>query len=81
MGPTDLWRRKFSGEVKAGLPLKRWGFVENVTTGGRGGLWTVTIYALMIYTAPCRMFWMRAYTLEGKWEGVGPWNSLVFWAL
>ncbi len=27
------------------------------------------------------MFWMRAYPLLGKWEGVGLWNSRVFWAL
>ena len=36
-------------------------------------VWTLlTIYAPMIYTAPCIMFWMRAYPLQGKWEGVGP---------
>ncbi len=26
----------------------------------------ITIYAPMIYTAPCIMFWMRAYTLRGE---------------
>ncbi len=31
-----------------------------------------TIYAPMIYTALCIMFWMRAYPLLGKWEGLGP---------
>jgi hypothetical protein len=25
----------------------------------------ITIYAPVIYTAPCIMFWMRAYTLHG----------------
>jgi hypothetical protein len=24
VGPTDLWKCKFSCEVKAGLPLNRW---------------------------------------------------------
>jgi hypothetical protein len=24
---------------------------------------------------------MRAYPLLGKWEGVGPWKSRVFWAM
>jgi hypothetical protein len=42
-----------------------------------------TTYAPMIYSALCIMFWMRA-TLHlhylGKWEGVGLWNSRVFWA-
>jgi hypothetical protein len=37
-----------------------------------------TIYAPMIYTALCIMFWMRAYPLLGKVEGVGPWNSQFF---
>jgi hypothetical protein len=43
----------------------------------------ITIFAPVIYTAPCIMFWMRANTVHyvGKWEGVGPWNSRVFWAL
>ncbi len=31
----------------------------------------LTIYAPMIYTAPCIMFWMRAYPLWG--EVVGGW--------
>jgi hypothetical protein len=29
----------------------------------------LTIYAPMIYTAPCIMFWMRAYPLRGKVGG------------
>ncbi len=29
----------------------------------------ITIYAPMIYTAPCIMFWMRAYPLRGEVEG------------
>ena len=29
----------------------------------------ITIYAPMIYTAPCIMFWMRAYQLRGKVGG------------
>ncbi len=45
------------------------------------GTCILTIYAPMIYTAPCIMFWMRAYPVRGKWEGVGPWHSRVFWAL
>jgi hypothetical protein len=41
-----------------------------------------TIYAAMIYTALCIMIWMGALYIHywGKWEGVGPWNSRVFWA-
>ncbi len=39
-----------------------------------------TTYAPMIYTVLCIMFWMRAYPFLGKWEGVGPWKSRVFWA-
>ncbi len=31
----------------------------------------LTIYAPVIYTAPCIMFWMRPYTLRG--EVVGGW--------
>ncbi len=30
-----------------------------------GLLCIITIYAPMIYTAPCIMFWMRAYPLRG----------------
>ncbi len=30
---------------------------------------TVTIYAPMIYTAPCIIFWMRAYPLRGEVGG------------
>ncbi len=37
----------------------------------------LTIYAPMIYTAPCVMFLMRADTYVGKWWGVGAGN-LVF---
>ncbi len=29
----------------------------------------LTIYAPMIYTAPCIIFWMRAYPLQGQVEG------------
>jgi hypothetical protein len=35
----------------------------------------LTIYAPMIYTACVHIHYV------GKWEGVGPWNSRVFWAL
>ncbi len=35
----------------------------------------------MIYTAPCIMFYMRAYPLQGESGGGGAWNSRVFWAL
>ncbi len=41
----------------------------------------LTIYAPMIFTAPCIMFWMRAYTLCGEVGGDWAWNSQVFWAL
>jgi hypothetical protein len=41
----------------------------------------LNIYAPIIYTAPCIMFWMGAYPLLGMWERVGPWNLRVFWAL
>jgi hypothetical protein len=34
-----------------------------------GVLNILTIYAPMIYTAPCIMFWMRADPLRGKVEG------------
>jgi hypothetical protein len=30
----------------------------------------LTIYAPMIYTAPCIMYWMRAYPLRGQVGGV-----------
>jgi hypothetical protein len=39
-----------------------------------------TTYAPMIYKALCIIFGMRAYPLLGKWEGVGPLKSRVFWA-
>jgi hypothetical protein len=29
----------------------------------------ITVYAPMIYTAPCIMFWMRAYPLQGQVGG------------
>jgi hypothetical protein len=33
----------------------------------------LTIYSPMIYTAPCIMFWMRAYPLaRGSGRGLGP---------
>ncbi len=35
----------------------------------------------MIYAAPCICFGCVHIHYEGKWEGVGPWNSRVFWAL
>ena len=47
--------------------------------GRAGGI--LTIYAPVIYTRPCIMFWRRGYTLRGEVGGVGPWNSRVFWAL
>ncbi len=40
----------------------------------------IAIYAPMIYTAPCIMFWMRAYPLLGQVEGgfLGPkWHSPI----
>jgi hypothetical protein len=41
----------------------------------------ITIYAPMIYTAPCVMFVMRADTLGGKVGGWGwHWISRVLWA-
>jgi hypothetical protein len=30
---------------------------------------SITIYAPVIYTAPCIIFWMRAYPLRGEVEG------------
>ncbi len=33
------------------------------------GLLLLTIYAPVIYTAPCIMFWMGAYTLRGEVGG------------
>ncbi len=41
----------------------------------------ISIYAPMIYTAPCIMFGCVYIHYEGKWEGVRPWKSRVFWAL
>ncbi len=41
----------------------------------------ITIYAFMIYTAPCIIFWLRAYPLQGEVGGGWAWNSRVFWAL
>jgi hypothetical protein len=36
----------------------------------------------MIYTAQCVMlFDAGSIHYLGKWEGVGPWKSRVFWAL
>jgi hypothetical protein len=40
-----------------------------------------TIYAPMIYLAPCVMFLMRAETLRGQVEGGWTLESRVFWAL
>ncbi len=39
-------------------------YATQVRTGNK-----ITIYAPMIYTAPCIMFWMRAYPLRGQVEG------------
>ncbi len=44
MGTTDLWRRKFSCEVKPGLPLNRRGFVENGTTEKGEGFVNNTLF-------------------------------------
>jgi hypothetical protein len=43
----------------------------------------IAIYAPMIYTAPDVMqnFDAGSIHYEGKWEGVGPWKSRLFWAL
>jgi len=35
---------------------------------------TITIYASMIYAAPCEMFLMGANPLFGPYSGVGPEN-------
>jgi hypothetical protein len=44
----------------------------------------LTIYAPMIYTAPCTMFWMRAYPLQrevgGSWT-LEFYNYFVPWVL
>ncbi len=32
-------------------------------------IYYINIYAPMIYTAPCIMFWMRAYPLRGEMGG------------
>jgi hypothetical protein len=32
--------------------------------------WPIAIFAPMIYTALCKMFWMRAYALQGQVGGV-----------
>jgi hypothetical protein len=42
----------------------------------------IAIYAPMIYMALCIRFLMRAEQIhyEGKWEGVGPWKSRLFWS-
>jgi hypothetical protein len=53
--------------------LEFWGVAKHLV---------LTIYAPMIYTAPCIMFWMRAYPLRG--EVGGGWAlefSSFFWAL
>jgi hypothetical protein len=53
----------------------------------RAERWRIlTIYAPMIYTAPCIMFLMFNVVCgqihyEGKWEGVGPWKWRVFWVM
>jgi hypothetical protein len=31
--------------------------------------WVTTFYAPVIYTAPCILFWMRAYPLRGEMGG------------
>jgi hypothetical protein len=41
----------------------------------------ITIYAPMIYTAPCIMFWMRAYRLLGEVGGGWALQFECFWAL
>jgi hypothetical protein len=50
------------------------------------GTAVITIYAPMIYTARCIMFWMRAYPLQGQVGGgwalefesfLGPKNSRI----
>ncbi len=40
----------------------------------------ITIYAPMIYTAPCIMFWMRSYALQGQvgWGWALEFESLGF---
>ncbi len=41
--------------------------------------WEIAIYAPMIYTTPCIMFWMHAYSLRGQvGEGWGPGNREFF---
>jgi len=41
----------------------------------------LTIYAPMIYTAPCKMFWMRAYPLQEEVGGGWALEFSSFWAL
>ncbi len=43
-----------------------------LTTEVMHGWWVITIYAPMIYTAPCIMFWMCAYPLRGHFQGPIP---------
>jgi hypothetical protein len=40
-----------------------------VAAGAGGGETRITIYAPMIYTAPCIMFWMRAHPFRGEVGG------------
>jgi hypothetical protein len=42
---------------------------------------SLTIYAPVIYTAPCIMFWMGAYTLRGEVGGGWALEFPIFWAL
>ncbi len=43
--------------------------------GGGGGVWNITIYAPMIYSAPCEMFLMRAASITwASGRGLGPGN-------
>jgi hypothetical protein len=51
------------------LPLALLMDAARIKSITHGAVLTTGIYAPMIYTAPCIMFWMRAYQLRGQVGG------------
>jgi hypothetical protein len=51
--------------IRSGGPSGRPNLYASQVRAGK----KITIYAPMIYTAPCIMFWMRAYPLRGQAGG------------
>ncbi len=58
-------------------------FPFNVEFGFRKmySIWNFNLCTFDLYGPMCNAFYAGSIHYKGKWEGVGPWKSRLFWAL